>query len=219
MIHTEILPAEIPRNIKVQDNGEQLVDLRTECQGLFFKIAEYLNDDTEIEDAYFVRESVAKMIVRARDLLPANILFLVRCGYRTPAIQQREFENDYRKLVEEFPAWTKSQLDIEIEKRTSSVDIAPHCTGGAVDISLVDAKGILLDMGTHMGEFVQKSYTYSKDVTDIVKANRQLLLSVMQEAGFINFPGEWWHFSYGTKEWAAYSNLDLAIYDNILERS
>jgi len=33
----------------------------------------------------------------------------------------------------------------------------------------------------------------------------------MHSAGFSNFPGEWWHFSYGDRVWAAYLRKTHAI--------
>lgn len=43
--------------------------------------------------------------------------------------------------------------------------------------------------------------------------NRLILLRAMQRAGFVNYPTEWWHFSYGDKMWAAYCNKKTAVYD------
>ena len=40
----------------------------------------------------------------------------------------------------------------------------------------------------------------------------------MQRAGFVNYPAEWWHFSYGDKMWAAYSHKEYAIYGDVSNR-
>ena len=32
--------------------------------------------------------------------------------------------------------------------------------------------------------------------------NRRRLFWAMSEAGFVNYPGEWWHFCYGERLWA-----------------
>ena len=32
---------------------------------------------------------------------------------------------------------------------------------------------------------------------------------------FVNFPGEWWHFCYGDKMWAAYKNKKECKYGYI----
>ncbi len=33
------------------------------------------------------------------------------------------------------------------------------------------------------------------------RRNRRLLVHAMEEAGFANYPGEWWHFDFGTQMW------------------
>ena len=35
-----------------------------------------------------------------------------------------------------------------------------------------------------------------------VRKNRRLLYHVMSAAGFVNYDGEWWHYSYGDRQWA-----------------
>jgi len=71
------------KRVRVLDNGEKLVDLRSECPGLSFEIADYLNSDgtrpEEVKDAHFVRESVAKMITEAQANLTTNFTLLVHC--------------------------------------------------------------------------------------------------------------------------------------------
>jgi L,D-peptidoglycan transpeptidase YkuD (ErfK/YbiS/YcfS/YnhG family) len=76
-----------------------------------------------------------------------------------------------------------------------------HNFGAAVDLSIVDQDGNLLDMGTpfdYFGELAQPSYEdrFLKDGTLTKKQveNRRLLRKVMQEAGFQTIPDEWWHF-------------------------
>ena len=41
---------------------------------------------------------------------------------------------------------------------------------------------------------------------------RSLLLSVMNQAGFVQHPNEWWHFSYGDQLWAWVSHMSKAHY-------
>lgn len=41
----------------------------------------------------------------------------------------------------------------------------------------------------------------------------------MVEAGFAAFSGEWWHFSYGDREWAAIWNKAAALYQQAEEPS
>ncbi len=44
-----------------------------------------------------------------------------------------------------------------------------------------------------------------------------LLRRAMAQAGFAPFNGEWWHFSYGDREWAAVWNAPFALYTHLPE--
>ena len=48
---------------------------------------------------------------------------------------------------------------------------------------------------------------------------RSLLFSVMDQAGFVQHPNEWWHFSYGDQLWSWLSNQGNPIYGAALEVS
>lgn len=84
-----------------------------------------------------------------------------------------------------------------------------HNYGLAVDISLTDARGHPLPMGTkvdHLGkeahitgeaELVRKGI-----ITETERQNRLLLRTVMKQAGFRALPTEWWHFNYCSRETA-----------------
>ena len=70
-----------------------------------------------------------------------------------------------------------------------------HNRGGAVDITVVNAKGEELEMGTAFDFFgVQASHNYKK-LPVRVKANRRYLKSVMIKNGFNSFDSEWWHYN------------------------
>lgn len=77
-----------------------------------------------------------------------------------------------------------------------------HNYGAAVDISIVDEKDIVLDMGTKYDCFDELAYPVKENqflkegkLSNEQIANRQLLRSVMQKAGFFNIQTEWWHFN------------------------
>lgn len=70
-----------------------------------------------------------------------------------------------------------------------------HNRGGAVDITLVDAAGNELDMGTGFDFFgIEAGHGYSK-LSKEVKDNRLLLKNVMIASGFMPFDSEWWHYN------------------------
>jgi len=77
-----------------------------------------------------------------------------------------------------------------------------HNFGAALDLSIVDDQGNLLDMGTpfdYFGDLAQpgyeKRFLKENKLTKTHVTNRTLLREVMQEAGFEGIGDEWWHFN------------------------
>lgn len=77
-----------------------------------------------------------------------------------------------------------------------------HNYGMAVDITLCDARGDTLDMGTkvdYMGKAAhidnEAALVRSKTISAKAKANRELLRKVMRHAGWMPLRTEWWHFN------------------------
>ena len=97
----------------------------------------------------------------------------------------------------------------------------PHSTGGAVDLTLADKEGEPLDLGGEIDsledisrpDFYEK-YSSSNIYTKykVFHMRRSLLWSVMNQAGFIQHPNEWWHFSFGDQLWCWKNNRSEAIY-------
>lgn len=83
----------------------------------------------------------------------------------------------------------------------------PHSTGAAVDLTLVDATGQPVDMGSPIDEVSARSHpdffaTQPDERSQQVQRDRTLLRAVMLAAGFQQHPNEWWHFSQGDQLWA-----------------
>ena len=69
-----------------------------------------------------------------------------------------------------------------------------HTRGVAVDLTLVDADGQALDMGTPVDTMSPASHHFHEAHPAAVQVNRMRLLTVMLEAGFVHHPREWWHY-------------------------
>jgi D-alanyl-D-alanine dipeptidase len=54
-----------------------------------------------------------------------------------------------------------------------------------------------VDMGTGFDCFDQKARTADPGVGAAVLKHRGILLAAMRRHGFVNYPGEWWHFRFG----------------------
>lgn len=69
-----------------------------------------------------------------------------------------------------------------------------HTRGIAVDLTLVDASGQELDMGTGFDDLSPKAHHGASSLSSRVASNRYLLLGIMMSAGWDFFQNEWWHY-------------------------
>ncbi|MGQ0827586.1 MAG: M15 family metallopeptidase [Bacteroidota bacterium] len=77
-----------------------------------------------------------------------------------------------------------------------------HNFGAAVDVSIMDENGYALDMGTPYDYFGELAYPREEErlnkegkLTRIQLLNRELLRTIMTQAGFKGITTEWWHFN------------------------
>ena len=70
----------------------------------------------------------------------------------------------------------------------------PHCRGIAVDLTLLDAYGHELDMGTDFDDFRSLAHHGNDQVSEEAQKNRLILAGVMSVAGFEPIASEWWHY-------------------------
>jgi D-alanyl-D-alanine dipeptidase len=189
--------------------GEPLVDLCKACPRLVVKAV-----------PTFIRVSVAQMLNRAQALLPPDRRIRVSAALRTLEQQSRGYWAHYRSLAEKHPEWPHSILRREANKFWHPPDmkaVPGHCTGGAVDVTLLDETGEPLDMTSADPEGANTQATYTRHLTPVAQANRDLLIRVMLEAGFSNCYDEWWHWSYGDAGWACRLGYPHAIYGLLID--
>ncbi|MBP5934721.1 M15 family metallopeptidase [Streptomyces sp. LBUM 1476] len=73
-----------------------------------------------------------------------------------------------------------------------------------------------LDMGTPMNANPEDSdgacYTHAPNITPAARENRRVLGEALSAAGLVNYPTEWWHWSYGDRYWALATGAPTALY-------
>lgn len=70
-----------------------------------------------------------------------------------------------------------------------------HANGGTVDLTLVRPDGSPVEMPTGFDDFSPLADRDYSDVSETAGRNAWLLERTMEEAGFVPYAGEWWHFS------------------------
>ena len=179
----------------------------------------------------YSRRNVYRRLVLAANQLPVGYKLVLLDAWRSNETQTQLFELLKQMLTEQNSNLTEAQV---LQRTLATVappttDIvhrpAPHNTGGAVDLLIVDDLGVPLDFGTPFDDhtevartsyFEEKQTRTELDSAEIAyRDHRRLLYNMMVSVGFTNDTDEWWHFDYGNQNWAWQSGADHAIYGAI----
>lgn len=202
--------------IPCKDEGEPLIDLK----GLTSDIcSNYRRTDSGV-CAVLIRQSVAEKLQKVQQRLKVfnpHLQLMVVEGYRPLVYQEKYY---LKELLTQFQTNPSLDFDLLIERTHQFValpTVAGHPTGGAVDLTIA-CSSEELDLGGRIADFTFPEIlpTYSKLVTEEQRKRRILLHDLMLAEGFAPFYGEWWHFSYGDREWAAFYNKPETIYSPYL---
>jgi zinc D-Ala-D-Ala dipeptidase len=168
----------------------------------------------------WVRRGLAERLAAARRALPAGLRLRVVEGLR-PVRQQRSIIATYSaELRRLHPGLSDAELRRLTSRFVSPVEVAPHVAAAAVDLTLADAEGVELDMGTPIDATPEQSdgacFFAAEGIDTDARARRELLAKVLGDAGLVNYPTEWWHWSYGDRYWALMTGAPAALYGPVL---
>jgi zinc D-Ala-D-Ala dipeptidase len=165
------------------------------------------------------RISVCQKLLVAQKYLQTkhpNLTLYVTFGYRSLKRQTERFITILKSVDSSF---YPNPVDLyeEVHRCVAVPTVSGHPTGGAIDIIIKDkTSGKSLDFGSKQYDYSTKgSYVFFPNITKVQKNNRSLLRETLLYAGFAPFDGEWWHFSYGDREWAYYYKRNYAIYSQL----
>ncbi|GAA5150951.1 M15 family metallopeptidase [Nocardioides marinquilinus] len=163
-----------------------------------------------------VRAGLAARLEDAAAALPAGVSLRVVEGHRSPADQQAGIDRYCAELRVVHPGIGAVELRRLHSRFVSPIEVAPHVAGAAVDLTLVDAAGDELDLGTPIDATPEQSdgrcYFAADGIGADARAHRDLLARVLGGAGLVNYPTEWWHWSYGDRYWALVTGAPAALY-------
>jgi D-alanyl-D-alanine dipeptidase len=179
-----------------------IVDAAEWVPGLVVRLAYATQDNFMGENVYGDRRrcelhrDAARMLAQAQEWLqrrqPGTRLLAYDC-LRPRRVQLRMWER-----VKGTP---QANYVANPHTRTGSI----HNYGCAIDVSLADADGQPLDMGTgydHFGPLAhprhEARFRAEGRLSSAALANRLLLREVMVRAGFLPISNEWWHFNCAT---------------------
>ncbi|MER5715404.1 M15 family metallopeptidase [Streptomyces sp. NPDC002132] len=195
----------------VVENGERLVDARDSA---------VLRVDARKADAdgsyAHVRADVLRRLLLAQGALPPGVRLLLVEGFRPPALQRSYFDAYSATLRRAHPDASPARIRELASAYISPPEVAPHVSGGAVDLTLCTEDGRELPLGTEVNATPEESEggcrTAATNIGAEARANRLRLHRAMTTAGFVNYPTEWWHWSYGDRYWALLTTAPAAEY-------
>lgn len=172
----------------------------------------------------FVREGVYRRLLAVARSLPPGLGLVVLDGWRPWRVQQYLFDTLFEVMRARHPALDEAALlartreFVAMPSRDPRAP-SPHLTGGAVDVTLCDADGLMLDMGSLFDEASSASHSDYLERLEAPDARqrrareaRRVLYHAMCAQGFTNLPSEWWHYDHGDQLWAHYTGRASAHY-------
>ncbi len=211
-------------DIPVEESGEPLVKV-TDVDPLVLSFHNSADMIPLVGEVMYLRKQVFERLLGAGHELKAiqsDLRLKVFYAYRALEVQQRYFEAIIQKMKKQYPDADAVYWRNMAHNLIAFPEVAGHPTGGAVDTTITNirtSQDLDMGVGVRREEYVEagrRIYTFSPEIDQVALTNRTLLREVMQHAGFVPFDGEFWHFSYGDREWAHQTGATNAIYSQVL---
>jgi zinc D-Ala-D-Ala dipeptidase len=203
---------EVIQSVPMRENGEKLVNL--------FEYAASRKSSLRSADGVMVREGIADKLIQAEQFLPDEVDLFVFEGHRSSEKQNKLWQKHRDEIAKRHNDWLESEIDAEATKLYSPPgSVMSHATGSAVDVTLLDKFENWLDMGTDINADAEstegRTYTLAENINEDQKRNRGMLIDALNSVGLVNYPTEWWHWSYGDQYATFMLKQPFAIYSII----
>lgn len=204
--------------VKIHENNEPLVNVKNRLA-----VGEPPECPETKPDYTWVRKTVFDKLLLVQESLPQGWFIRLYEGFRSLEVQDMLYADIYAKMQKRFPTANEDelfhhtiQLVSPITNQDGSSNIPAHNTGAAVDVEIIDEHGQLIDMGMAAKDWrtvdPELCKTECNSISNVAQTHRKRLCEHMAQQGFVNYPTEWWHFSYGDRYWAYHSDVEYACY-------
>lgn len=198
-------------NTPVTECGEELIDVRL--------TADLALGDLKVDesgDHAHLRRGLVNRLGDAQTLLPDGFRLLLVEGFRPAHLQRLYFDGYRQQLIDDDPGLDPAESFRLASRYVSPPEIAPHVSGAAIDLTLTGPQGEDVDMGTAINATPEASdgacYFAAENITAEARHHRQILADALSRAGLVNYPTEWWHWSFGDRYWAHVTHRPAALY-------
>ncbi|HSI20302.1 MAG TPA: M15 family metallopeptidase [Verrucomicrobiae bacterium] len=184
--------------IKIVENGDPLVDIRT-ITGITFRTT------PGHEVTPFLRAPVAEMLRKASLLIDPEFRLHVFSAHRDLTMQKAIWDRHYDRYKLAHPEWPEHMLRRMVNRYVAPIDHpAPpgHSTGAAVDVVLQRHDGSFVDVIPPDIDDWSFSHTWTTKIDPVTRGYRMHLVEAMLSVGFSNCRDEYWHYSWGDSGWA-----------------
>lgn len=168
-----------------------------------------------------VRQTLAERLLAADAALPPGLRLRVVEGHRSVSAQRAIIATYAGTLPAAHPGASAEELARLTSRFVAPVAVAPHVAAAAVDLTLVDVCGDELDLGTPIDATPEQSegrcWFAAAGIGADARAHRELLRRVLGGQGLVNYPTEWWHWSFGDRYWALLTGAAHATYGPVAD--
>lgn len=209
------------RQIPLIDNGERLIPLDGLNARIIVDSSKENADALGYELRFYIRETVGHKLVEAVLQTPDNYAFLVKESLRPQNLQALWFSDYLRTILEANPELPEGDAVALAARFVAPPSVAGHPTGGAVDLTLCNLRGYELDLGCEYDQDEKTSngacLSHFNQLSPDASKHRRILFEALGSVGFVNYPFEWWHWSYGDRYWAAVTEHPHALYGAVAD--
>ncbi|MBL4766584.1 MAG: D-alanyl-D-alanine carboxypeptidase family protein [Rhodobacteraceae bacterium] len=160
-----------------------------------------------------IRRVVFDKVMTCAEALPDGLCLMIFDAFR-PRTRQWELWNPvFAQISKDHPEWDKTRVYTEASRWVAPPDGfgSGHQAGAAVDLKLARTDRTELDFGGLMKGLSGVAPT-EWPVAPGIRRNRDMLVTAMHATGMVNYPDEWWHFSYGDRLWAEVTGQNTAFF-------
>ena len=218
--------------IPIIDQKEELVDIvllnNESVQMMTCPAVPYVhpNYSAGFDCSKYVRKSVYDRLIalakNATIMRGKETIVYVFEGLRDIETQKKIYSTCIEQIRSDFPEMSDEDVQSNAMKQITPPTVyLPFATGACVSVRLFDKEtSTFLDMGKFgfnwfPGRVNNEANTFCALLSDEQKNNRRILLEAGSFAGLVNYPYEWWHFSFGDRYFSYYTQNKVAIHGMI----
>jgi D-alanyl-D-alanine dipeptidase len=118
--------------------------------------------------------------------------------------------------MNEIVLMSEAHIRTAASRWVAPLETAGDVSGAAVDLTVCTTDGSEVDMGSPEAATPEESggacYTHAAGLPAQAHRNRLVMIKALTAVGMVNYPTEWWHWSYGDRYWAMVTGAAAAHY-------